>query len=134
MDTAGEDESEPQARTSTSWPDPPVHGDEGPDINRVVWSQMNATASGLYTVVSAKSGLRAAVFLLIQGLRAAVFLLIQGLRTDVFLLIQGLRTDLACYLISVLVALLHRRYTCCQLLYVIARTRPRKSRKMSPAS
>ena len=80
-----------------------------------------------------KSGLRAAVFLLIQGLRAAVFLLIHGLRTDVFLLIQGLRTDLACYLISVLVALLHRRYTC-QLLYVIARTRPRKSRKMSPAS
>ena len=73
------------------------------------------------------------MFLLIQGLRAAVFLLIQGLRTDVFLLIQGLRTDLACYLISVLVALLHRRYTC-QLLYVIARTRPRKSRKMSPAS
>ena len=62
-----------------------------------------------------------------------MFLLIQGLRTDVFLLIQGLRTDLACYLISVLVALLHRRYTC-QLLYVIARTRPRKSRKMSPAS
>ena len=58
------------------------------------------------------------MFLLIQGLRAAVFLLIQGLRTDVFLLIQGLRTDLACYLISVLVALLHRRYTC-QLLYVI---------------
>ena len=48
MDTAGEDESEPQARTSTSWPDPPVHGDEGPDINRVVWSEMNATASGLY--------------------------------------------------------------------------------------
>ena len=34
-----------------------------------------------------------------------MFLLIQGLRTDVFLLIQGLRTDLACYLISVLVAL-----------------------------
>ena len=48
VDTAGEDESEPQARTSTSWPDPPVHGDEGPDINRVVWSEMNATASGLY--------------------------------------------------------------------------------------
>ena len=49
-DTAGEDESEPQARTSTStsWPDPPVHGSEGPDINRVVWSEMNATASGLY--------------------------------------------------------------------------------------
>ena len=62
-----------------------------------------------------------------------MFPLIQGLRTDVFLLIQGLRTDLACYLISVLVALLHRRYTC-QLLYVIARTRPRKSRKVSPAS
>ena len=48
VDTAGEDESEPQARTSTSWPDPPVHGDEGPDINRVVRSEMNATASGLY--------------------------------------------------------------------------------------
>ena len=51
MDTAGEDESEPQARTSTSWPDPPVHGDEGPDINRVVWFEMNATASGLYGTV-----------------------------------------------------------------------------------
>ena len=48
VDTAGEDEAEPQARPSTSWPDPPVHGDEGPDINRVVWSEMNATASGLY--------------------------------------------------------------------------------------
>ena len=48
MDTAGEDEAEPQARPSTSWPDPPVHGDEGPDINRVAWSEMNATASGLY--------------------------------------------------------------------------------------
>ena len=36
-----------------------------------------------------------------------MFLLIQGLRAAVFLLIQGLRTDLACYLISVLVALLH---------------------------
>ena len=51
VDTAGEDESEPQARTSTSWPDPPVHGDEGPDINRVVWFEMNATASGLYGTV-----------------------------------------------------------------------------------
>ena len=48
VDTAGEDEAEPQARPSTSQPDPPVHGDEGPYINRVVWSEMNATASGLY--------------------------------------------------------------------------------------